>query len=37
MEVLAGEILSTPARPRRDPDIVVETDSETFCDMFWGT
>ena len=36
MEVLEGEILSTPHGHVGVPDIIVETDSETFCDMFWG-
>ena len=36
MDVDRGEILTTgPGHPRM-PDIVVTTDSETFCDMFWG-
>ena len=36
MEVLEGEIRSTAAGHVGTPDIVVTTDSETFCDMFWG-
>jgi putative sterol carrier protein len=36
MEVDHGEILSTPEGHVGTPDIVVTTDSETFCDMFWG-
>ncbi len=36
MEVESGEILSTPQGHRGRPDLVVTTDSETFCDMFWG-
>jgi putative sterol carrier protein len=36
MEVDRGEILSTPEGHVGIPDIVVTTQSETFCDMFWG-
>ena len=36
MDVNAGEIISTGAGHIGVPDIVVTTDSETFCDMFWG-
>lgn len=36
MEVLNGEILATGPGCVGTPDIVVRTDSETFCDMFWG-
>ena len=36
MVVEAGEITGTPAGHHGVPDIVVTTDSETFCDMFWG-
>jgi putative sterol carrier protein len=36
MEVDHGEILSTPEGHVGTPDIIVTTDSETFCDMFWG-
>ncbi len=36
MEVDHGEILSTPEGHVGTPDIVITTDSETFCDMFWG-
>jgi putative sterol carrier protein len=36
MEVDHGEILSTPEGHVGTPDIVVTTESETFCDMFWG-
>jgi putative sterol carrier protein len=34
--VIAGE--TTGVQPGRQgvPDVVVETDSETLCDMFWG-
>ena len=36
MEVVRGEIVATSAGHVGVPDIVVSTDSETFCDMFWG-
>ena len=36
MDVRNGEILATPTGHLGTPDIVVTTDSETFCDMFWG-
>lgn len=36
MDVQRGEILATPAGHVGVPDIVVTTDSEIFCDMFWG-
>ena len=36
MMVERGEILTTPEGHAGTPDIVVTTDSETFCDMFWG-
>ncbi len=36
MEVVSGEITGTPQGHVGVPDIVVTTDSETFCDMFWG-
>ena len=36
MEVDHGEILSTPEGHVGTPDIVVTTESEIFCDMFWG-
>jgi putative sterol carrier protein len=36
MLVDRGEILATPEGHQGTPDIVVTTDSETFCDMFWG-
>ena len=36
MEVRDGEIVSTLAGLEGTPDIIVTTDSETFCDMFWG-
>lgn len=36
MEVERGEILATPRGHVGTPDIVVTSDSETFCDMFWG-
>lgn len=36
MEVVKGEIVATGSGHDQVPDIVVRTDSETFCDMFWG-
>ena len=36
MTVERGEILSTGPGHEGTPDIIVTTDSETFCDMFWG-
>ena len=36
MDVDSGEITRTEAGHLGVPDIVVTTDSETFCDMFWG-
>ncbi len=36
MDVDRGEILSTGSGHVGTPDIIVTTDSETFCDMFWG-
>jgi putative sterol carrier protein len=36
MEVERGEILRTGEGHDGIPDIVVTTDSEVFCDMFWG-
>ena len=36
MLVDRGEILATPEGHQGTPDIVVTTDSENFCDMFWG-
>jgi putative sterol carrier protein len=36
MDVKAGEIVATGAGNPGVPDIIVTTDSETFCDMFWG-
>ena len=36
MVVEAGEVTGTPAGHQGVPDIVVTTDSVTFCDMFWG-
>ena len=36
MDVDRGEILARPQGHVGTPDIVVTTDSETFCDMFWG-
>ena len=36
MEVVRGEITAVTQGHSGTPDIVVTTDSETFCDMFWG-
>jgi putative sterol carrier protein len=36
MDVQAGEIVNTGPGHTGVPDVVVTTDSETFCDMFWG-
>ncbi len=36
MEVVEGEIIKTAAEIDGTPDIIVETDSETMCNMFWG-
>ena len=36
MEVERGEILAVSEGHLGVPDIVVTTDSEIFCDMFWG-
>ncbi len=36
MDVVAGEITRTCQGHDGVPDIVVTTDSEVFCDMFWG-
>jgi putative sterol carrier protein len=36
MDVVAGEITRTCQGHEGVPDIVVTTDSEVFCDMFWG-
>ena len=36
MDVDHGEIVRTAEGHLGQPDIVVTTDSEVFCDMFWG-
>ena len=36
MEVDRGEITATGKGHVGVPDIIVTTESETFCDMFWG-
>ena len=36
MVVDHGEIVSTGSGHDGTPDIIVTTESETFCDMFWG-
>jgi putative sterol carrier protein len=34
--VVEGELLKNEAGTNGIPDVVVECDSETMCDMFWG-
>lgn len=34
--VEAGEILGNRSGAQGTPDVVITTDSETLCDMFWG-
>jgi putative sterol carrier protein len=34
--VVAGEIIENERGKQGTPDVVIETDSETLCDMFWG-
>ncbi len=36
MTVVKGEITKVVEGLEGTPDIIVETDSETLCDMFWG-
>jgi len=36
MTVEAGEIIKNENGTQGTPDVIVETDSETLCDMFWG-
>ena len=36
MKVVEGEIVKNDRGTVGTPDIIVETDSETMCDMFWG-
>jgi len=36
MVVKAGESVAVSAGREGAPDVVVEADSETLCDMFWG-
>jgi putative sterol carrier protein len=36
MEVTKGEIIKNELGAQGTPDIIVEADSETMCDMFWG-
>jgi putative sterol carrier protein len=36
MTVVAGETTGVMPGRQGTPDVVVETDSETLCDMFWG-
>ena len=34
--VVAGEMTEIKEGREGTPDVIVETDSETLCDMFWG-
>ena len=36
MTVVEGEIVKNGRETEGMPDVVIETDSETLCDMFWG-
>jgi putative sterol carrier protein len=36
MKVVEGEIVKNDRGTVGTPDIIVEADSETMCDMFWG-
>ncbi len=36
MNVEAGEILEAKRDREGTPDVIIETESETLCDMFWG-
>jgi putative sterol carrier protein len=36
MKVVAGETTEIKKGREGTPDVVVETDSESLCDMFWG-
>ncbi|MBW2093927.1 MAG: SCP2 sterol-binding domain-containing protein [Deltaproteobacteria bacterium] len=36
MTVVEGEIIKIERGKQGTPDVVIETDSETLCDMFWG-
>jgi len=36
MTVLEGEIIKNEMGKQGTPDVVIETESETLCDMFWG-
>ena len=36
MKVVAGETTEIKKGKEGTPDVVVETDSESLCDMFWG-
>ena len=36
MNVVKGEIVSFESGMNGTPDIIVTTNSENFCDMFWG-
>jgi putative sterol carrier protein len=36
MRVVNGETTEVKTGKEGTPDVIVETDSETMCDMFWG-
>ncbi len=36
MTVVKGEIIKNETGTQGTPDVIVESDSETLCDMFWG-
>jgi len=36
MVVVEGEITKNETGTQDTPDVVIEADSETLCDMFWG-
>jgi putative sterol carrier protein len=36
MTVSSGETTGVQRDRQGTPDVIVETDSETLCDMFWG-
>ena len=36
MTVVEGEIIKNELGSQGTPDVIVEADSETLCDMFWG-
>ncbi len=34
--VVEGEVIQNETGAQGTPDVVIESDSETLCDMFWG-